>query len=564
MVDIKRLRRFSLLSSLSDDELGLWLPRFSELLLPRNEFIYREGEAGNGLYFVEAGQVASYKKLDEGGEQFLGYFGPGDVCGADALFDDGDVHSMTLRSSTQTALLFLARSDVDELIDAYPRVRAELQGLYARQRKRQTAHFKGKRPDEATLVFDHHHWIELAPFIGAAVLVLLAVLAGPTALHVEIPSWIYIVAILAFAGVMFYIITEWKDDWFIVTSKRIIHRDATFEVFNEVQEEAPLEAVQNVTTEMRSFLENLLNFGDVIIQTAGGKVSFERVPHPAQTRDVILAEVQRLREHRRVDELSEIRKALKSALTAPVDGPPPIIPAKPRPPAFTTRVSNMFGGLQIIPPARLRKDNNTIWRKHILVLYGDIVLPLLGLLLLVPLVFIAIFGDFFGVRVPLLLTLVVATAGTPALIIWLFYRYRDWENDLYVLTPDSLIDSERKPFWLEEKVRVVGLGQVQNVRFERSNLWHNLFNYGKVIVQTGGQQDSQLVFENIPGPRAVEEEILEALERFKERQRERDRTQRRREFQDWFGEYHKLKADEANAAGAASGGATPPSVVAPP
>ena len=548
MVDIKRLRGFGFLSSLSDDELGVWLPRFSEPLLPRNEFIVREGEPSSGLYLIEAGQVAAYKKLDQGGQQFLGYFGPGDPCGADALFDDGDVQGMSLRTSTQTALLFLARADVDVLLDSYPRVRADLRNFYASQRKRQLSHFRGKRPDEAMLIFDHHHWIELVPFVSIAVISLLSVLAGPTVLGVEIPSWIYIVAILGFAGVMFYIYTEWKDDWFIVTSKRIIHRDATFEVFNEVQEEAPLEAVQNVTTEMHSFLENLLNFGDVIIQTAGGKVSFERVPHPTLTRDAILAEVQRMREHRRVDELSEIRMALKTALTTPADGaaPPTAPPTKPPPqPTFTRRVTNMFGGVQIIPPARLRKDNQTIWRKHILVLYGDVVVPLVGLLILLPLVSIAVFGDFFGVRVPLLLTLLVATLGTPALIIWLFYRYRDWENDIYVLTPDQLIDSERKPFWLEEKVKVVGLGQVQNVRFERSNLLQNIFNYGKVIVQTAGQ-DSGLVFENIPGPRSVEEEILEALERFKEKQRERERIQRRREFQDWFGEYHKLKAEDAN------------------
>jgi len=547
MVDIKRLRRFGFLSSLSDDELGVWLSRFSELLLPRNEFIFREGEQGNGLYLIEAGQVAAYKKLDEGGDQFLGYFGPGDPCGADTFFDNQQGHSMSLRTSTQTALLCLARADADELLDSYPRVRADLHNFYARQRKRQLSNFRGKRPDESMLVFDHRHWIGLVPFISAAVIVLLAVLAGPTALGVEIPSWIYVVAILGFAGVMFYIYTDWQDDWFIVTSKRIIHRDATFEVFNEVQEEAPLESVQNVTTQMHSFLENLLNFGDVIIHTAGGKVSFERVPHPTLTRDVILAEIQRMREHRRVDELSEIRKALKTALTAPADGaaPPPVPPPKPLQPAFTRRVTNLFGGLQIIPPARLRKDNQTIWRKHVLLLYGDIVVPLLGLLLLLPLVFIAIFNDFFGVRVPLLLTLLAATLGTPALIIWLFYRYRDWENDIYILTPDQLIDSERKPFRLEEKVKIVGLGQVQNVRFERSNLLQNVFNFGKVIVQTAGQ-DGGLVFENIPGPRAVEEEILEALERFKEKQRERERLQRRREFQDWFGEYHKLKAEDAN------------------
>jgi membrane protein YdbS with pleckstrin-like domain len=546
MVDIKRLRRFTFLSSLSDDELGVWLPRFAEKQIPRNEFVFREGDPFDGIYLVEAGQLAAYKRLDEGGDQLLGYYLPGDFCGADAIFDD-DVHGMTLRTSTQSALLFIPRADVEELLDTHPRALSDLRNINARQRKRYLAHFNGKRPDEAMLVFDHHHRIGLVPWVGGALLILAAVLVGPALLNMPVPLWAYGLALAGFIAAMVLLYIDWQGDWFIVTSKRIIHRDAVFGVFNEVQEEAPLEMVQNVTTDIDSFLENLLSYGDVIIQTAGGKVSFQRVPHPTLTRDVILAEIQRMREHRRVDELSEIRKALRSAIKSPGEGgPPPPAPAQgPAQPTFVSRVANMFGSIQIIPPARLVKDNQTIWRKHILLLYGDIVLPLLGLLVLLPLSVFMIFGDIFGVRMPLLLTLLLATIGTPALIVWLFYRYRDWENDIYVLTPDQLIDSERKPFWLEEKVKVVGLGQVQNVRFERSNLLQNLFNFGTVIVQTAGQ-DSSLVFENIPGPRAVEEEVLDALERFKEKQRERERVQRRREFQDWFTEYHKLKAEDTN------------------
>src|SRR5207249_1142396 len=149
----------------------------------------------------------------------------------------------------------------------------------------------------------------------------------------------------------------------------------------------------------------------------------------------------------------------------------------------------------------------------------DIVLPALGIIVVIPLSIYMVFGDIFGIRLPLWATLLIAAVGTPLLLVILFYQYRDWENDIYALTADQLIDSERKPFWLQEKVKIIGLGQVQNVRFERTNLLQNIFNFGTVNVQTAGQ-DPGLVFQDVPNPRDVEERILTALEKFKERQRD--------------------------------------------
>lgn len=539
-VTLKRLRAFTMLASLNDDELEQWLPRFQQELRPRNELIYREGEPPNRFYLVESGQIAAYKRGDSGGDEFLGYYGPGEGFGERELVTN-DVRQESTRIAAQANLLYLSNEDFLALVEAFPKVWLELSAFSNRREQYQMARFHGRRPDEAVIVFSHRHWIRLiAPWTLASFLLVAVMLLGAAFITI-IPGVVLAAAFVIYFISLAYYYFDYRDDWFIVTSKRVIRRQASFEFFNESQDEAPIESVQNVTTRMSSFLENLLNYGDVIIQTAGGKVAFDSVPHPALTRDAILAEVQRIREHRRMDELSEIRKALRSRFDTGPDLPPP--PKPPPPPAlrtgFSKRARQMFGTIQILPPTRLVKDNQIIWREHWLVLYKQTIVPVIGLLVLIPLSLYMVFGDFMGVRVPLALALILAAVGGPVLLVWLFYGYRDWENDIYVLTPDQLIDSERKPFWLEEKVKVLGLGQIQNVRFERSNLLQNILNFGTVVVQTAGQ-DTGLVFLNIPNPREVEERILEALEKYKQRQSDRDRQQRRREFLDWFGEYHRL------------------------
>lgn len=545
MVDAKRLRRFAFLASLNDEELAQLAAKVGEQVRPRNEVIFREGDVGDLFYMIESGQVAARRKLNEAREQFLGYYGPGEFFGESSLLQNTPRFA-TIDVVVQARLLYLNKGDFVELYEKHPAVRAAIEATAALRARRRLTTFPGKRDEEAVVLATHRHplWIIVRAGLWSLALVpltLVIVFFGGTLLLWLVP----LLAVIYCAGLA-WIYVDWKNDWFVVSSRRVLHREKVVLLFEQV-EEAPLEKIQNVTSEVPSFAGNLFDFGNVIVQTAagGGRITFDFVPKARIIRDAIEAEISRVKEHSRQSEVTQLRQNIRTELQRelgithdlpPAQQPQSAVKVETR----TSALKRMIGSINFIPPTYSVKGDQIIWRKHVFLLLRDTAIPALLLLLVVPISLYLIISDLFGVGpVPLPVALALAAIVMPICIIWLWYRYRDWENDIYVLTPERVVDSERKPFWLQERVRVASLGQVQNVRFERNTIIENILDYGTVIIQTAGQ-DNDLTFDEIPHPRQAQGQISDALERFKARASIREREARRREFLDWFGEYHKL------------------------
>jgi len=85
------------------------------------------------------------------------------------------------------------------------------------------------------------------------------------------------------------------------------------------------------------------------------------------------------------------------------------------------------------------------------------------------------------------ITLILAGLLVAALGWWL-WNWSDWGNDLYILTADGVIDTERKPLGISSKKTVTTFDKVQNVSYDISNPWATLLRYGTVILQTAGAQ----------------------------------------------------------------------------
>ncbi|MBI5876240.1 MAG: cyclic nucleotide-binding domain-containing protein [Chloroflexi bacterium] len=544
MVDIKRLRRFKFLDVLDDAELEPWLDKFGEESRPRNEVIFREGETAERFYLVESGQLSANCNVP-GGQQFLGYYVAGDVFGATSLVESTPRRE-TVDAVSQVSLLFLARADFLEFYNEYPEIQREIDAGIVQRSKRRLAEFPSKRAEEALVHSTHRHALWLitriaawsAFFIPATIAlvafggqVLLGVAAGAAAVYV--------------LGLLWYTI-DWQNDWFIVSSRRVLHHERTLFLFEEI-EEAGLDKIQNVTSEMPNLFANLFDFGDVTIQTAagGGRIVFDFVPRARHIRETIEAERTRMGEHARQMEISRLRQTIRRELQQEIGlgGDKPDADSLPGGVSVQGRsgiLRRMFGNVHIIAPSYAHKGDQIIWRKHVLLLLRDISMPILMLTVVIAFTLYMLYSDIVGIgllSVPA--TLLIAVVLTPLALFWLWYEYRDWENDIYVLTPDRLIDSERQPLWLQERVRVASLGQVQNVTFKRDTFIQNMFDYGTVLIQTAGG-DSGLTFDHIPNPRRAQAFISDALERFRERERMKERQLRRREFLDWFGEYHRL------------------------
>jgi membrane protein YdbS with pleckstrin-like domain len=554
MVDIARLRRFRIFDSLTDEELEEYLDLFHEEFRPRNENIFRESAEGDRFYLIESGQFSIRKSLPEGGEQFLGYYSTGEFFGELALMRDVP-RAATVDVVTQASLIYMEKQGFLQLLIAEPSVREELAIIGEERERRSRMTFPSKRDDEAIIYMGHRHIIWLLVRTGPAgtllpVWIALTLLASSFG---GIPWWAHLSFVLVFLAINVWFTLDWLNDWFVVTSKRVVHTEKVI-LFFEKEEEAALEKITNVTSEVRGLIGNFLNMGDVTIHTAagGGRIEFEEMYRFREIRDAIQMESQRVQERGRVDDIARMRQSIREALHNEFEEKHAPPPAPRREPGVAVRektgvLGQMFGGISFIPPTRIEKGNGEIiWRKHVLVLYFHIFWPILFFIIFTPLAILLVYGGLFGAStmLPLSWSLILSVLGMTLILIWFWYQYRDWENDIYVLTPDRIVDSMRKPFWLQERVRVATLAQVQNVTFERKNFIQNVFNFGTVTVQTAGT-DGNLDFNYVPNPREVHARITEALARFKARVGQLEREQRKREFLDWFGEYNKLKRDGA-------------------
>lgn len=85
-----------------------------------------------------------------------------------------------------------------------------------------------------------------------------------------------------FAVTLFFI--GWIDyylDCAIITNERVIDVDQQ-SLFNRTVSELTFSKIQDVTGKTKGIMETVMDFGDVLIQTAGAQTEFvlEKVPHP--------------------------------------------------------------------------------------------------------------------------------------------------------------------------------------------------------------------------------------------------------------------------------------------
>jgi len=83
---IAMLQRMPLFGGIRDDVLGFLLDLCRETRVPHGEFFFREGDAGESMFVLEAGKVEVRKKAAHG-DLLLSTFGVGDCIGEMALID---------------------------------------------------------------------------------------------------------------------------------------------------------------------------------------------------------------------------------------------------------------------------------------------------------------------------------------------------------------------------------------------------------------------------------------------------------------------------------------------
>lgn len=109
-MSLETLRSVPLFASLDDAEARALRGLLKARVLPRGELLFRQGDAGDAMYLIEAGRARVYI-VDEGGEEVtLAELARGDFFGEMALVD-GKARTANVRATEDTRVAALARED---------------------------------------------------------------------------------------------------------------------------------------------------------------------------------------------------------------------------------------------------------------------------------------------------------------------------------------------------------------------------------------------------------------------------------------------------------------------
>ena len=147
---------------------------------------------------------------------------------------------------------------------------------------------------------------------------------------------------------------------------------------------------------------------------------------------------------------------------------------------------------------------------------------------------------WFGELLPAWLATLIL-AGMFVLFCFAVYNYVDWENDIYQVTPDQIVDVNRKPFGTEDR-KAAPLENILSTEYKRTGILGMLLNFGVVMIMVGG---AQFRFEDVADPPGVQQDIVRRQQGRLVKKREVEGAADRDRMAEWLAVYHRT-IDEIN------------------
>lgn len=520
------LREVPLFSGLNVEELERLGEEFVMVELPKDEILFQAQEATDGLFVIDSGQVAL---LGADGKQ-TEILKHADVIGTEAL-NYLPAREKTAMALTDAQVFFLPNKQIQALYASVPAFKETVSVLFNSARLAAYIPMAWLEPGEKIYMMARKHPVfllfrSIPPiFVFAALWFLMMFLSSQSAF------WSLAGLVAGFLFCLLWLvwnINNWANDFYLITSRRMVWVEHVTG-FYDSRQEAPLSTLISVGIKT-SQLGYFLGYSDVIVRTYIGDIRFERVGHASTIGKLIETNWAR---GKRVDlelDAREIRKALRQKFGKEAED----ITAKDLQVELGTVESapkevNFFQWL-FADFVRVRHEvGGTItYRKHWLILLQKLILPLFALVLSIIFVVAIITHNLIQVDYTMGLVagyfLIFVAAGM------LVYQYIDWRNDLFQLTPNQVIDLDRKPFGRESR-RSAPLENILSIEYERRGFIPMLFNYGTVYITIG---NTQLTFNNVYQPSVVQQDIFTRMgEHAKERDDRNTMLERERVAQ-WF------------------------------
>ncbi len=115
-MDTALIKQSAIFADLDEDELQRVAEICTEQQFKTGQTVFKEGDPGNRLFIISAGEVRVSRQVPGSGEEALAVLKPGACFGEMSVFDRSE-RSTDAIANTDCTLLTIARSDFEMLLD---------------------------------------------------------------------------------------------------------------------------------------------------------------------------------------------------------------------------------------------------------------------------------------------------------------------------------------------------------------------------------------------------------------------------------------------------------------
>jgi hypothetical protein len=536
------LSNYVLFSSMDDELLEEIVESVKVITLKPEETLYLDGENSRDFYVVWSGRLHNFKPHDR--ERELATLIIGDFFGEDGLIFNrryGCVEAL------ETSKLF--KFDFSFMIDLFTRAPQLKKLLTTAAKSRKLVyvrHLKWLGEDESLYFVARKHVFFLLLYLVLPVLILIGstIFAVNALLAFEYNAFAFwtpaIIILLSILGIVGQVL-DWANDYYVVTSQRVIWVEKMIAIYDSRQE-APLDTILTINRIFNPSLRLLIDYATVIVKTYTGSIRMRWSQNPDEMVFFIEGFKARARAIARQFENRAMESVIRQRLNPELQRP-----SKPETPAGNPQKvksrSKFLSWFRNAMKMRYEEGDYITYRKHWFILIRKTFFPTIVNLGLILAAFYSFLNDFsIGFGLILLWSLLLMIGG-----IWWLYQYVDWRNDIYVLTLDKIFDIERKPLTREDK-REASLANILSLENARIGLTGLILNYGTVTINVGNEK---LTFDYVFNPVQVQYEISDRMYAFRKRKEEEEAARDRERVADWLMAYHRqlnqLENDENSA-----------------
>jgi hypothetical protein len=125
-------------------------------------------------------------------------------------------------------------------------------------------------------------------------------------------------------------------------------------------------------------------------------------------------------------------------------------------------------------------------------------------------------------------------------LLWWLYKFVDWSNDIYRVTTEKIIDSERKPLG-DDITKSAPLENIIGLDYERLGFLGVVLNFGNVIINIG--TDNKFIFYGIHNPARAQRDIFNYMYEHRQRKLQTDTLQEQERVSSYIAAYHRQAED---------------------